>query len=307
MSDARWRGLALVCPTCCGGITESRGGAQCLKCGAEFSSEDGILDMRLGRQGSAGYDPHFYGVLQESEKRHFWFTSRREVVLAALRRAVPDLNERRMFDIGCGTGALLEFLSRSGVTVSGACDAYQESLQLVRQRLTVPLILVDEGRPVPLGEGFGLVGMFDVLEHIDDDLGTLKRIRRALEPGGFLVLTVPAHPALFSSMDLAACHRRRYSRGELRRRLEEAGFEIRFLSHFMMVLAPLLLAVLWGGRVWRRRKTTTAESGGEFRVVPILNDLLRFALGVERALMSFVSLPFGSSLVAVASRAKGTD
>ena len=54
---------------------------------------------------------------------------------------------------------------------------------------------MDEGRVPPLGAGYSLVSLFDVLEHIDDDLGTLRHTESILEPGGFLVLTVPAHPS----------------------------------------------------------------------------------------------------------------
>lgn len=302
MSEGSWRGLALVCPACRGEIEELGAGARCLGCGRDFRGVDGILDMTLGRSGGAGFDPHYYAPLCEIEDRHFWFVSRRKVLLATMRRAIPDLGKRSLFDVGCGTGSLLEFFARRGVNVAGACDAYRESLQLVRRRLDVPLVLVDEGRLAPLGEGLSLVGMFDVLEHIDDDLGTLQGILRALEPGGTLVLSVPAHPALFGGMDAAAYHRRRYSRRELKKKLENAGFEIRAISHFMMLLAPVLLAARWLERIRRPRNPSHSVAGGEFRVIPIVNSLLEVGLAIERGLMALVPLPFGSSLVAVAAR-----
>ena len=70
--------------------------------------------------------------------------------------------------------------------------------------------------PPPLAPGQAMLGFFDVLEHIDDDLGTLRWAWQPLEPGGILVLTVPAHPFLFDDMDRLAHHRRRYRRHELR-------------------------------------------------------------------------------------------
>ena len=187
------------------------------------------------------------------EDRHFWFVGRRQVVLSALRRAVPDLASRRLFDVGCGSGGLLAFLSRSGVGVAGACDVYPESLRLVRAQLDAPLVLVDEGRPLPLGRGYDLLGMFDVLEHIDDDVGALRALRESLAPGGALVLTVPAHQWLFDEMDEIAFHRRRYDRAGLRRALEESGFEVRLLSHFMSPLVPLLVLMRSAGRRPPRR------------------------------------------------------
>jgi SAM-dependent methyltransferase len=237
------------------------------------------------------------------EEHHFWFVERRAVVLEALRRSVPDLGTRGLFDIGCGTGGLLEHLARGGVDVVGACDAYLESLEIVRRRVEVPLLLVDEGRLPPLGPGHRALALFDVLEHLDDDRGTLRFLHSALEPGGFLVITVPAHPFLFDERDEMAHHRRRYRRGELRGKLEEAGFEVRLLTHFMASLVVPLLAMRAAGALLPRPSDTRKQrQTREFRVVPVLNGLLRSVLAVERRLLRVSGLPFGSSLIAVARR-----
>jgi SAM-dependent methyltransferase len=225
--------------------------------------------------------------------------ARREVILAALRRAVPDFRSRRLFDIGCGTGALLEFLGKSGVPLAGACDAFPESLRRVRSRLDLPLVLVDEGRLPPLGGGLDLAGMFDVLEHLDDDLGAFRAVRGALAPGGALVLTVPAHPILFGDMDEIACHRRRYRCADLRRRLERAGFEVRLVGHFMAPLVPMLLALRLLRR-WLPGDRTHAAGRLELRLLPGVNGVMRALLALERVAMRVVPMPFGSSLVAVA-------
>ena len=196
-----------------------------------------ILHLLAGSTGAPGYDPHFFETLEKVEDRHFWFLGRRAVILAALRRAVPDLSRRRLFDVGCGTGGLLIHFLRSGLALAGACDVYPESLCVVRRRLQLPLVLVDLGREPPLGPGHDLLGLFDVLEHVDDDVAMLRSLLAGLLPGGVLVLTVPAHPSLFDEMDELAFHRRRYTRRSLRSALEQAGFEVRLLSHFM---APLV-------------------------------------------------------------------
>jgi SAM-dependent methyltransferase len=295
--------LSLVCPRCRGPLAVSSHGAGCEACGARYTSDGRILRLTLGREGAPGYDPHFFDTLERVEGRHFWFVSRREVILDALRRAVPDLPDRALFDIGCGSGGLVEFLEAEGVTVRGACDAYLESLEIVRRRVRAPLVLVDEGRLPPLGPGQTALGLFDVLEHLDDDRGLLRFLHSTLAPGGVLVLTVPAHPFLFDDRDELAHHRRRYRRSELRDKLVEAGFEIRLLSHFMAALVlPLLVSRAFTGllpRSWRRRRERQIL---EFRVVPVLNGLLKSLLAVERLVLRVGGLPFGSSLIAVATR-----
>ena len=274
---------------------------RCSACGRGYAAENGIFDLTLGSTSPPGYDPHYFHSLPLVEEKHFWFVARRQTILERLRHSVPDLGRRRLFDIGCGSGGLLAFLGASGVPLAGGCDAYLDGLRLARRRVGAPLVLVDEGRHPPLAPGQSFLGLFDVLEHIDDDRGTLAWIRSVLEPGGILALTVPAHPALYDEMDRRAHHRRRYRRRELREKLETAGFDIRALTHFMAPLVPARALMRSVSRV-RRGEGRPAGDEAEFRVVPVLNDALGMALGLERALLRLCSLPFGTSLLAIASR-----
>ena len=299
----RMRWPALVCPRCRGPLEKEATGARCPACSARYGERDGILELTAGGQGEPGFDPHYFEALAEMERAHFWWRARRELVLDVLRRRVPDLEHRALFDIGCGSGGLLHFLAVSGVAVAGACDAYRESLQIVRRRLEVPLVLADGGRLPPLGEGLGLVSLFDVLEHVDDDVGMLRWIAAVLAPGGFLVLTVPAHPFLFDEMDELAHHRRRYRRPELREKLQTAGLEVTLLSHFMGPLVPLMLLVRALSRAFAARTHTPLERRTfEARVVPGLNGLMLALLRSERFCLRGLSLPFGTSLLALARR-----
>jgi SAM-dependent methyltransferase len=293
--------LRLVCPRCRTPLTATREGASCGGCAAAFAARDGILDLRTGQPGAAGFDPHFFPTLAAIEPDHFWFVTRREVVRDVLRGAVPDLGRRALFDVGCGSGGLLQFLGKSGVAVAGACDAYPESLALVRGRVAAPLLLVDGGRLPPFAPGYTLLSLFDVLEHIDDDVGTLRHLFGVLEPGGILALTVPAHPFLFDEMDRIAHHRRRYRRSELREKLRAAGFRVLRLSHFMAPLVPLV-ALRWLVRALPGRRSAVERRQVELSVTPVLNTLMRAVLRLERPLVRAGLLPFGSSLVAVAER-----
>ncbi len=293
--------LRLVCPRCRQPLAVASDGARCAACAGAFPVVDDVLDLRAGRRGTAGYDPHHFPTLAAIEGEHFWFIARREVVLDALRDTVPDLADRALFDVGCGSGGLLQFLGASGVPLAGACDAYPESLALVRRKVAVPLVLVDEGRLPPLASGYTLLSLFDVLEHIDDDVATLRFLIEVLEPGGVLVLTVPAHPLLFDEMDRIAHHRRRYRRSELGQKLRAAGFHVLCLSHFMAPLVPLapLRRVM---RALGGRHSAVERLRRELTVAPVLNGVMRGVLRLERPLVRTALLPCGSSLIAVAAR-----
>lgn len=302
MTDAPWEGLFLVCPACREGLA-SGASLVCPRCQVTYAVEDGVAHLAVGREGAPNYDPHYFDTLQHVEDRHFWFVARREIVHDGLKRAVPDLAGRRLFDIGCGSGGLIQYLAARGVGVAGACDAYPQSLALVRRRLPVPLVLVDEGRLPPLGPGHSLLSLFDVLEHLDDDREMLRFLHSVLAPAGVLLVTVPAHPFLFNERDELAQHRRRYRRSELGEKLREAGFQVRLLTHFGASLVPPLVVLQGLTRLLpERRRLSRERQVMEFRVVPVVNGLLRTALGLERLWLRAGSLPFGSSLLAVAQR-----
>lgn len=275
-------------------------GLACPRCRADYEEREGVLSLVAGTgpPGAPGYDPHFFPGLEQIEERHFWFLVRRRLIRQRLWRHVPDLKSRALFDIGSGTGSLLAYLERGGVPLAGACDAYPQALEGARRRVQAPLILIAEGQRPPLAGGQTLISMFDVLEHLDDDAGTLDWLASVLAPGGVLVLTVPAHPFLYDEKDRLSQHRRRYTRAGLRALLLAAGFRLRALEHFMalMVLPRLLGRLLPIG--------TRRDAGGPatLAVVPGLNGLMHALLETERRLTWLGRPPFGTSLLAIAER-----
>ena len=89
----------------------------------------------------------------------------------------------------------------------------------------------------------GALLMFEVLEHVEDDVGLLRDIHELLGPGGAVLLSVPAHQARFSRVDEMAGHFRRYDRDVLEARLRDAGFEPEVFWCYGYPLANLLMRV----------------------------------------------------------------
>jgi SAM-dependent methyltransferase len=157
--------------------------------------------------------------------------------------------------------------------------------------------------PADLGE-FDVVCIFDVLEHLPDEQRTLAALAKVLKPGGILIVTVPAHASLWSYFDVAGHHCRRYERGSLLAALRDAGFRTKTLSEFMMALYP----IVWLLRRINAREGMTpdeaaAKAASEFKIVPVINSILRLLLRWEPlALKSALRIPIGTSLLAVAEK-----
>lgn len=260
------------------------------------------------------YAPEFFASLFAIEDRHFWFRARNQVIGSLVGNMTAHLAPGyRVLEVGCGTGTVLRTLEqtcKNGV-VTGV-DLYEEALHYARQRTTCRLLQGD-ARELLFDETFHLIGLFDVLEHLPDDVRVLRDLRRLLEPNGALMLTVPAHPSLWSYFDESAHHCRRYQVAELENKLADSGYRIEFLTQYMAALFPLI----WLGRRLAALKARRAASGtgngalaqardlarGELRIVPILNELLSFWLLQEaRWVARRRRLPIGTSLLAIARK-----
>jgi SAM-dependent methyltransferase len=242
----------------------------------------------------ASYDPRHFARLFDREARSFWFRGRSDLIEWMLARYFPDA--RDFLEIGCGTGYVLGRLHRAfpRLALSGT-EFFEEGLAFARERLgdAASLGQADATR-LDLRDAFDVVGAFDVIEHIEDDRRVLTNIHAALRPGGGVMLTVPQHAWLWSATDVAACHVRRYSREDLRKKLEAAGFDVLRMTSF----TTLLLPAMWLAR--RRKRDGMDEVEAELDLPPFANALgygaARLELGMIR---TGVDLGAGGSLLAV--------
>jgi SAM-dependent methyltransferase len=226
------------------------------------------------------------------EQKHWWFQGRRHILAGVLRdRLGNDGVNRSILDVGSGTGEMLDMLSEFGAVrgldmspraVAYCHDRFGSSVDVRVGRVPDDLAPAD------------VITAFDVIEHLDDDAGALERIRAVLPPGGLFVCTVPAFQFLWSGHDEVNHHRRRYSRHELRQRLESAGFRVERLTYFNALLFPAVAGV----RLIRRR--TSGDPRSDMALPPRwANRLLLHLFKFERRLVRRRSLPFGVSLLAV--------
>jgi SAM-dependent methyltransferase len=231
--------------------------------------------------------------MAQIDARHWWFAARRQIIGALICDRVQPPPSARILEVGCGTGSNLELLGRFGAVDAIEPDPEARAFAAKRSGVAVAGGTLPGGADLADGR-YDLITLFDVLEHIPDDAGALEELARKVAPGGSLLLTVPAMPWMWSGHDVAHHHHRRYTAGSLRKTLEAAGFELRYITHFNSLLFPLIAAARGLGKVTGREGGDDAIPSGP------VNGALRAVFAAERHLLPLMSLPFGVSLAVIA-------
>jgi SAM-dependent methyltransferase len=223
--------------------------------------------------------------------------------LAVLERGAPNYNAwlgkrlgahlgQRVLEVGAGIGTITREIlpGRELVIALEAERAYADRLVEVfhsEPRVRVLHSRVEETDWAGLAnERLDSVVLSNVLEHIEDDAAAIRDFRTALQPGGTIVILVPALPALFGTLDEAVGHHRRYMPASLRRVIDKNGFHVERLEWMNLLGIP---GWLLNGRVLRRRLIPAGQLRVYDRIAPLLAR-------VE----SIFRLPLGMSLLAVA-------
>ncbi|TFI60032.1 class I SAM-dependent methyltransferase [Sphingomonas parva] len=235
-----------------------------------------------------------YDRMAELDGRHWWYTARRAILATLISRKLKLPAHPRILEIGCGTGHNLEMLQRFGTADGIEIDPAARALAAERLGRAIG------DAPLPALNGvedgaYDLVAILDVLEHVEEDREALESIGRKLKPGGKILITVPAHPWMWSAHDVVNHHKRRYTRRALRQVIAAAGLKVELLSWFNSLLFPLAAAARLVGRV-----TGKEDSDDKMPPAPV-NRLFEVIFGLERYAVGRLPLPPGVSLVAIVS------
>jgi len=231
-----------------------------------------------------------------AERDHFWFRGFRRFIEPLVAQA--GTRPLDILDCGCGTGNNLIMLRRYGraygidLTWSGLQYARARGDGLVA-RATVARLPIPDAR-------FDLVTSFDVLYSLEDEIErqAIAEMFRVLRPHGRAIVNVAALDALRGNHSVLANEVRRYSRPDLKRRLEAAGFRVTHSTYTNFSILPLVAAIRL-----KQRLSGHEESQEEISIPPApINAMLSGLLAVEGALLRVVNMPLGSSLIAVAEK-----
>jgi SAM-dependent methyltransferase len=241
----------------------------------------------------------------EIEDKSFWFQHRNACIVELVKK-FPPRGKGPIFDVGGGNGFVAKGLLDVGWDVvlvepgpAGARNAKDRGLPHVVCATTQTAGFKPGSIPA--------IGVFDVVEHIEDDAGFLRHLHDLLEPGGLLYLTVPAYNFLWSDEDVHAGHYRRYSFRGLHKLCSNEGFDVELLTGiFQWLIAPVFcLRALPYRMLGKSKKKVGAPKAAEadHTLPPWLQALTSASQARERRRISKgLRLSFGASLLLVAHK-----
>jgi 2-polyprenyl-3-methyl-5-hydroxy-6-metoxy-1,4-benzoquinol methylase len=242
-------------------------------------------------------EKHLYQEHYDLESKHWWFVSKKKIVMSLLLKHLLKRGECNILDAGCGAGLMLNDLEKYGTTYG--MDYSEEAIKFSKLNFKgdVRQGWLPDNIPYQNGK-FDIIVCLDVLEHVDDDDKSVQVLYDLLNEDGILIITVPALMLLWSNWDILNQHKRRYNRKQLTLILENNGFVIKKISYYNFLLfLPILLIRLINGILNRDNKHSDTEMPGE-----ILNFILKNIFSFERILLKIMNLPIGVSLIAIVQK-----
>jgi SAM-dependent methyltransferase len=244
---------------------------------------------------------HLLRATAEAEARHFWFRGFRAFVTPLLRQAAAGRTRPLILDCGCGTGANLVLLERFGRAYG--FDLSEVGLRIGRnaglRRLARATVATIPFAPASMD----IVTSFDVLYSLDDrdEEAAIREMFHVLKPGGAAIVNVAALESLRGDHSVLSREVRRYTREDLRSRLQRAGFQIERITYTNAALV-LPLFVVRALQRWRGLRHE-AEAKQEIAVPPAaINAVLSAVMSMESLWLRWFNEPVGRSLLCLARK-----
>jgi|SRR5947207_8552591 len=227
-------------------------------------------------------------------QRHWWWRAREKMVLEEIRANQPAGGWRRILDVGCGDGLFFDRLLEFG-DVQGV-EPFEDLVNKSgKHRSRIHIGAFDER--LQLDGQFSLILMLDVLEHMPEPAPAIRYALRLLEPGGVLLVTVPAFKLLWTTHDTINQHYTRYTKESFRKLASQTDLRIESERYFFHWLFPAKIAARIAERIFRTEP--------EPPEIPVAwaNDLLYGLSRLEQKTWGRLSLPCGSSLMVFGRKA----
>jgi SAM-dependent methyltransferase len=239
---------------------------------------------------------HLHREIINIEKNHWWFVARRKIIKSFLKKSL-NKKTNNILDIGSGTGTNFSVLKVFSDNLTGL-EPFNEAINYSQNNFPEIPIIRGSFPEFDIINKFDLISLFDVLEHLEEEKLALDKIYKALNPGGYVVITVPAYMFMWTKHDEIAHHKRRYTKRNLSETLRASGFKIDRMSYFNTLLFVPIVVV----RFFSKFFIKDGENSDFSKTPDILNGLLKFIFGLESYALPYIIFPFGVSIICLASK-----
>lgn len=229
------------------------------------------------------------------ERNHWWFLIREKIIRQQLNRSLPVNRQLRILNVGAATGRSSQMLQQYGEVTSVEKDAV--TCIFLREKLRLHVIEADI-ESLPFEDNvFDVVCVFDVIEHIEHQNQAVAELCRVCKNDGILYCSVPAFTFLWSRHDEINHHKRRYTRGSIRKVLGE-----KFVIEYNTYFNALLFLPIWLTRTLLQHMRKPREMVSDFAYSKMLNShffssVFKAVFSIELLLLRYFTIPFGVSIL----------
>lgn len=291
----------IICPECTARLDHQHPFLWKCACGAKYEKKDNI--WWFAEDSEFTFEDHTeesIQALKENVGNHFWLLERKRIVVSAVQRYLERGDQ--FLDVGVGACDIASDLRMAGLDVLLG-DVQSQSLQIGKDLSFENLFQFDLYKPIFRDHVEG-IGVFDVLEHLDDDKNVVANLLQMVVPGGYIFATVPAFQSLWNNRDVMEKHKRRYSRSQLEQLFRSQGADVLSCRYIFFSISPLLALRALVSRLWTKNSFQLEDYRSQFEINPVVNNLLGRLTRAEERCFRRKGPPFGGSLFLIAQRAK---
>ena len=240
---------------------------------------------------------NFEKKYHDVEANHWWFKSRRKYLLDLLKNSPKDAT---ILDIGCSSGVFLKDLENLGFNPNNlfGIDISEKAI-LNSKNYGLRNTFVMDAQNIVLDKKFDIIVASDCLEHLENDAKALKNWKSILKTNGMLYVFVPAFKSLWSYHDEVNMHFRRYTKNELRTKIEKENFEIIKASYWNFFLFVPIYLFRKIASVFNQNKSSESDISIEYSFI---NNSLYQLIIIENKLLKYINFPFGVSTFCIAKK-----
>lgn len=246
-------------------------------------------------------NPAEYSILHHSENKHWWYKSLHKLLENLVDNIWPESENKKVLDIGCGTGKWGSILKSKGFEVYGI-ERSPLAINFSKEKCFNGLCRCSANNINFTENSFDLITCIDIFESDTIDLNkVISECYRLLKPNGYCIAFASAFQFLFSEHDRAVHGVRRFSKNQMIKHFKQNDFYICLVKYFFSFLFPFMAfhKLLHPPRINRPRSKSHSSL-----FIPLfpLNSLLYSICMLECRLTSAIHMPFGTSVYVIAQK-----